>query len=212
MSISSINFVINKALWCLIFLSWGCIDTRMILQVNLFQKTQNWQNNHLRRSFWVVILSIKYKLVYVVRDSPCNSIGGYISETGHLDTPVMLGTNKNSRRPTSSWNSSSFLIHLIVSAPPSTSAEDKTHFVSYSSNSLTSFSFRSLNGSLSMHSAHFLPSPELEWVHVCCLLLGYPDYHSAMVARIECSCARLRLKKVARCLDPLPIHLPCLAV
>ena len=42
--------------------------------------------------------------------------------------PVMLGTNKNSRRPTSSWNSSSFLIHLIVSAPPSTLAEDKTHF------------------------------------------------------------------------------------
>ena len=75
-----------------------------------------------------MILSIKYKLVYVVRDSPCNSIGRYISEIGHLDTPVMLGTNKNPRRPTSSWNSSSFLIHLIISAPPSTSAEDKTHF------------------------------------------------------------------------------------
>jgi len=58
----------------------------------------------------------------------CNSIGGCISETDRLDTPVILGTNKNSRRPTSSWNSSSFLIHLIVSAPPSTSAEDKTHF------------------------------------------------------------------------------------
>jgi len=73
-----------------------------------------------------------YKLVYdVVRNWPlfgilplclCNSISGCISKTGHL------GTNKNLSRPTSSCNSSSFLIHLFVSAPPSTSAEDKTHF------------------------------------------------------------------------------------
>jgi len=68
---------------------------------------------------------IMYKLVYnIVRNWPlfgvlplclCNSIGGCISKTDHLDTPVMLGTIKNSRRPTSSWNSSSFPAHLLIS-------------------------------------------------------------------------------------------------
>jgi len=141
----------------------------------------------------------------------CNSIGGCISETDRLDTPVMLGTNKNSRRPTRSWNSSSFLIHLIVSAPPSTSAEDKTHFAFL----LQQLPYLLLSLSQRLFVNAFRPlSAKLwvGWVHVRCLLLGYPDYHSAMVARIECSCARLRLKKVAHCPEPLPIHLPCLAV
>ena len=82
----------------------------MILQVNLLQETQL-----TKQSFTPgegVILSIRHKLVYdVVKNRPlfgilplcpCKSIGRCISETGHLDTPVMLGTNKNSRRPTSS--------------------------------------------------------------------------------------------------------------
>ena len=133
MSISSINFVVNKALWGL---------RSQISLVRLYQYQNDFTGKSIpkniqliytrRRSFWVVILSIKYKLVYdVVRNWPlfgilplclCNSISGCISKTGHL------GTNKNLSRPTSSCNSSSFLIHLFVSAPPSTSAEDKTHF------------------------------------------------------------------------------------
>ena len=56
----------------------------------------------------------------------CNSIGGCISKTGHLDTPVMLERTKT--RGDQRAHSSSFLIHLIISAPPSTSAEHKTHF------------------------------------------------------------------------------------
>ena len=134
----------------------------------------------------------------------CNSIGGCISETDRLDTPVMLGTNKNSRRPTSSWNSSSFLIHLIVSAPPS--AGDKTHFAFL----LQQLPYLLLSLSQRLFVNPFRPLSAKPWVgrvHVRCLLLGYPDYHSAMVARIECSCARLTLKKVAHCPDPLPM--PC---
>ena len=142
----------------------------------------------------------------------CNSIGRSISETDHLDTPVMLGTNKNSRRPTSSWNSSSFLIHLIVSAPPSTSAEDKTHFGFPTPATPLPPSPFALSTALCQCIPPTSAKPWVGWVHVRCLLLGYPDYHSAMVAHIECSCARLRLKKVAHCPNPLPIHLPCLAV
>jgi len=126
--------------------------------------------------------------------------------------PVMLGTNKNSRRPTSSWNLSSFLIHLIVSALPSTSAEDKTHFA-FLLQQLPYLLLISLSQRLFVNAFRSLSArPWVGWVHVRCLLLGYPDYHSAMVARIECSCARLRLKKVVHCPDSLPIHLPCLAV
>ena len=68
---------------------------------------------------------IMYKLVYdIIRNWPlfgvfplclCNSIGGCISKTGHLGTPVMLGTNKYSSRPTSSWKSSSFPVHQFIS-------------------------------------------------------------------------------------------------
>ena len=145
---SSINLVINKALWGL---SCNILLKSQISLLRLYQYQNDFTGKFItgnttdktiiyarRRSSWIVILSIRHKLVYdVVKNRPlfgilplcpCKSIGRCISETGHLDTPVMLGTNKNSRRPTSSWNSSSFLIHLIVSAPPSTSAEDKTHF------------------------------------------------------------------------------------
>ena len=124
----------------------------------------------------------------------------------------MLGTNKNSRRPTSSWNLSSFLINLIVLAPPSTSAEDKTHF-GFLLQQLLYLLLLSLSQRFFVNA--FRPLSAKPWVrrvHVRCLLLGYPDYHSAMVARIECSCAWLRLKKVAHCPNPLPTHLPCLAV
>ena len=107
----------------------------------------------------------------------CNSIGGCISKTGHL------GTNKNLSRPTSSWNSSSFLIRLFVSAPPSTSAEDKTHF-GFRLQQL--FSFRSSSLKLSAKS----------WVHAPCLP-QLPLY--ALAARIGCSRARLGLNKVAHC-------------
>ena len=108
----------------------------------------------------------------------CNSIGGCISKSHQ-------GTNKNSSRPTSSWNSSSFLIHLFISAPPSTSAEDKTHF-GFRLQQL--FSFRSSSLKLSVLSPCSLPSfgaPRL------------PLY--AMAARIDCSRAWLGLNKVAHC-------------
>ena len=115
----------------------------------------------------------------------CNSIGGCISKTGHL------GTNKNSSRPTSSWNSPSFLIHLFVSAPPSTSAEDKTHF------GFPLLSFRSSSLKLSAKP----------WVHARCLPLGHSDYHSMRWQHFRlflCSTA-------AQQSSPLSIHLSCLA-
>ena len=177
---SSINLVINKALWGL---SCNILLKSQISLLRLYQYQNDFTGKFItgnttdktiiyarRRSSWIVILSIRHKLVYdVVKNRPlfgilplcpCKSIGRCISETGHLDTPVMLGTNKNSRRPTSSWNSSSFLIHLIVSAPPSTSAEDKTHFGFPTPATPLPPSPFALFGSL--HSAHFLPSPELD--------------------------------------------------
>jgi len=89
----------------------------------------------------------------------------------------------------SSWNSSSFLIHLFVSAPPSTSAEDKTHF------GFPLLSFRSSSLKLSAKP----------WVHARCLLLGHPNYHS------------MRWQHAFPCLtgaqqsSPLSIHLSRLA-
>ena len=85
----------------------------------------------------------------------------------------------------SSWNSASFLIHLFVSAPPSTSAEDKTHF-GFQLQQL--FSFRSSSLKLSAKS----------WVHVPSF--GAPRLPLyAMAARIDCSRAQLGLNKVAHC-------------
>ena len=138
----------------------------------------------------------------------CNSIGRCISETGHLDAPVILRTNKtrgDQRAPR---------IVLISSSPVHLSTckyfsrgQDALWFPTLA----TPLRSISLNGSLLMHSVHFLPSLELE-IYTRYLPLGYPDYHSAMVAHVECSCARLRFKNVVHCPDPLPIHLPCLAV
>ena len=108
---------------------------RIILQVDLFLKACSWLEKHetclatakiiytMRRRFWVVS-EIKLKFIYeVVRNWPlfgvlplclCNSIGGCVSKTDHLDIPIMLGTNKTSSRPTSSWDSSSFSVHLFI--------------------------------------------------------------------------------------------------
>jgi len=192
----------------------------MILQVNSKKhKTDKTIIYARRRSFWVVILSIKYKLVYDVVKNwplfgilPVTRLGQCISETGHLDTPVMLGTNKNSRRPMNSWNSSSCLIHLSVWVPPSTSAEDKTHF-GFLLQQLPYLLLLSLSQRLFVNA--FRPLSAKPWVEGGPRSLpsfGIPRLTLCDVARIECSCARLRLEKVAHCPDSLPIHLPCLTV
>jgi len=169
MPIPSINLVSNKALWGL---------RSQISLVRLYQYQNDFTGKSIpkniqliytrRRSFWVVIL-VRYKvqariwcreeLTVILPLCLCSSIGRCISKTGHL------GTNKHSNRPMSSWNSASFLIHLFISAPPSTSAEDKTHF-GFQLQQL--FSFRSNSLKLSAKS----------WVHVRCLPLGHPNYHS----------------------------------
>ena len=131
-------------------------------------------NIHTRRkSSWVVILvKIKHRFVYEVagnwpffRILPLclyNSIGGCISKPGHLDTPVMLRVNlawvdqraHGTHRPFQFTYSSQHLRVLQL--------RTRRTLVSYSNRFPTSFSFRSLNGSLSIHSVHFLPGLELE--------------------------------------------------
>ena len=108
MPISSINLVINKALWGL---------RSQISLLRLYQYQNDFTGKSIpkniqliytrRRSFWVVML-VQYTSSYMISLFGIlplclwNSIGGCISKTGHL------GMNKNSSRPTSSWNSSSF--------------------------------------------------------------------------------------------------------
>ena len=168
MPISNINLVINKALWGL---------RSQISLLRLYQYQNDFTGKSIpkniqliytrRRSFWVVML-VQYTSSYMISLFGilplclCNSIGGCISKTGHL------GMNKNSSRPTSSWNSSSFLIRLFISAPPSTSAEDKTHF---------GFLLQQLSYLLSFRSSSLELSAKPQ-VHARCLPLGHPNYHS----------------------------------
>ena len=119
----------------------------------------------------MILNQIEYKLEYdVVKNCQlfralllclCNSIGGCIFKTDHQETPVMIRTNKNLSRPTTSWISSSFSVHLFICQI--LQLRTRRTLVSYfSSSSTSSFRSSSLSGSLSIHSTHFLQSLELE--------------------------------------------------
>lgn len=151
---------------------------------------------------------IKYKLVYnVVKNWPLFEVLPLSMRlhrrVSHFDTPVVLGTNKNSNRTASSVNLAfQFTYSFEHLQVPQLRARMYVSYLLLSSSSL--------NHSLSVHSVCFLLSLELE------KYTTFVAFSQSTPITPLCDGSTyklfLGLKKVVHCPDPLLIHLACLAV